>query len=578
MVRYYLRIWYILLTTFGTFLLLSHNKYRPMIRTLEEHMGKTKRYLKESATGFWSYRRVVPKHLRDIMDFREWKKAFNTKFKAQAFKDFAEYHQEVENEIKIAEERLTKAKKAFSSSSKFDEKLYIEPNRKWMNIYNRLLSQKRLPHQAPKLDITATEDEQSRWVSDMRLYSDEILKHDKVEGYWTDLDQLYSSLKHPQFKEYVKHREYIRYIEQEYDLLNLDEQSDENNEIVITRNILSGNYTPPDPTLETLLEFYLELKRQESRHKERSVKQQRHLEKNCTRYMQLAASAHPEGMLTPLSQLDKEEIAKKFEQSYERTDTRKRNLTDLRAAVNAWNKSKPQYVIGNVFHDLIELLPEVDSQRRERLVWTPDQWRYFWQSIKSEENPEVKIVGMLLAYAGKPQGESAGLTRNDVKLKAPVPHITYESNEIRPIGKKRQDMVLPLVGEMLAALQTYCVGFKGSRYDPLFPSLHKLYSGDLSNRISKHHPKGVITRENEIFDSYGLRHTFKPRYEAAGVEEKLGMYLFGHKTKETSQIHENYAKGAKHEKEWFELQKRMCEINATKDWATHKKYSDFDPE
>ena len=269
-------------------------------------MGKTKRYLKESETGFWSYRRVVPKHLREIMKWREWKKAFNTKDKAQAFKDFAEYHQEVEHEIKIAEERLAKAKLTFIASSQLNEKLYIEPTRKWMNIYKRLHSQQRLPHQAPKLDITATEDEQLRWALDMGLYSNEILKHDNIDDYWTDLDKLYSSLKHPRFKEYVKHRDYVRYIEQEYDLLSLDEQNDENNEIVITRNILSGNYTPPDPTLETLLEFYLELKRQEFRNKERSVQQQRNLEKNCTRYMHLAASAHPEGMLTPLSQLDKE--------------------------------------------------------------------------------------------------------------------------------------------------------------------------------------------------------------------------------------------------------------------------------
>ena len=540
-------------------------------------MGKTKRYLKESATGFWSYRRVVPKHLRDIMGFREWKKAFNTKVKAQAFKDFAEYHQEVENEIKIAEERLVKAKQSLSSPSQFDEKLYIEPTRKWMNIYKRLHSQKRLPHQAPKLDITATEDEQSRWASDMKLYSDEMLKNDLIDDYSTDFKKLDVSLKHPRFKEYVKHRDYIRYVEQEYDLLNLEEQSDENNEIVITRNILNGNYRPPDPTLETLLEFYLELKRQEFRNKERSVQQQRNLEKNCTRYMHLAASAHPEGMLTPLSQLDKEGIGKKFEQSYERTDTRKRNLTDLRAAINAWNASKVQFQVNNVFHDLIKLIPKKDPQRKQRRVWTPDQWRHFWSSIKGEENPEVKIVGMLLAYAGKPQGESAGLTRDDVKLNAPVPHITYETNGIRPIGKGRQDMVLPLVGEMLETLQSYCAAFKGGRYDPLFPSLYRLYSGDLSNLISKHRPKGVIASDNELFDSYGLRHTFKPRYEAAGITEKHGMYLFGHKSKATSQVHVNYAKGAKNEKEWSKLEKRMLAINEVQDWATDTKFSDYDP-
>jgi integrase len=112
----------------------------------------------------------------------------------------------------------------------------------------------------------------------------------------------------------------------------------------------------------------------------------------------------------------------------------------------------------------------------------------------------------------------------------------------------------------------------------LFPSLYKLYSGDLSDLISKHHPKDVIIGQSELFESYGLRHTFKSRYQAAGVEEKYGMYLFGHKSKETTKVHDNYAKGARHENDWLELEERMLMINATKDWATHKKYSDFDPE
>lgn len=542
-------------------------------------MGKTKRYLKESETGFWSYRRIVPKHLREILDRgTEWKKSFHTKVKAEAFVALAEYNQEVENEIAVAEERLAKAKAASQASSPFNEKLYIERSRKWMNIYKSLHSQNSLPHQAPKLDVTANEAEQWRWASDMKLYAEELLKSDNIDDYWTDFDKLYSELKHPRFKEYVKHREYIRYIEQEYDSLSPENQSDENNEIVITRNILNGDYTPPDPTLETLREFYLELKRQEFRNKERSVQQQRNLETNFTRYIKLAASAHPDGLLTPLSQLDKEEIGKKFEHKYARPDTRKRNLTDLRAAVNAWNASKAQYKIDNLFHDLIQRLPKKDNLRKTRVVWTPSQWRDFWSSIQSEEDPEIKIVGMLLAYAGKPQGESAGLIRDDVKLKAPVPHITYADNDIRPIGKNRQDMVLPLVGEMLEVLKDYCTAFAGGRYDPLFPSLYKQYSKYLSDAISKHHPEGVVVRENELFESYGLRHTFKPRYLAAGVEEKLGMYLFGHSSKETSQVHENYAAGARHEKEWFDLQKRMLAIHQTQDWATRTEYSDFEDE
>jgi hypothetical protein len=114
--------------------------------------------LKVSDTGFWSYRRVVPKHLRPFFEeHREWKKAFKTKDKTKAFKLHAEYHQEVEYQIQVAEQLLAKAKSASHASSRFDKKLYTEPTIKWRGIYKRLHSQKRLPHQAPKLDVTATE-------------------------------------------------------------------------------------------------------------------------------------------------------------------------------------------------------------------------------------------------------------------------------------------------------------------------------------------------------------------------------------------------------------------------------------
>lgn len=65
-----------------------------------------------------------------------------------------------------------------------------------------------------------------------------MLKFDNVEGYYFNVDNLDERLSHPKFKEYVEHRDYIRYIEQEYDLLDTEQQADESNTLVIHRKIL----------------------------------------------------------------------------------------------------------------------------------------------------------------------------------------------------------------------------------------------------------------------------------------------------------------------------------------------------
>ena len=45
---------------------------------------------------------------------------------------------------------------------------------------------------------------------------------------------------------------------------------------------------------------------------------------------------------------------------------------------------------------------------------------------------------------------------------------------------------------------------------------------------------------DDILTSYSLRHAFKDRYIAAGVSEGVGQYFMGHKTKASSEVHENY--------------------------------------
>ena len=66
-------------------------------------------------------------------------------------------------------------------------------------------------------------------------------------------------------------------------------------------------------------------------------------------------------------------------------------------------------------------------------------------------------------------------------------------------------------------------------------------SGSRSKAVSKY-AEELQPVDGTLFEPYGLRHTFKPRYEAAGVNPIQGMYLFGHKNSLTSKTHDDYAR------------------------------------
>ncbi len=101
-------------------------------------------------------------------------------------------------------------------------------------------------------------------------------------------------------------------------------------------------------------------------------------------------------------------------------------------------------------------------------------------------------------------------------------------------------------------------------FDPISWTLVTKSSGDLSKILNKHkrefHPV-----KNTKFQNYGLRHTFKPRYEEAGVSVN-GMYLFGHKTTATSATHDRYARGLFASEEFKSLRDDMEAVMRVSTW------------
>ena len=526
-------------------------------------MAKTKLHLHESKDGWFSYRRRVPAKLQALLDKTEVKHAYKTKSKVQALKLHATYHEKVEKEFATARAYL-KSITLVSVAPK-----YQTPSKQFKDVYASLKHKGLLPHQIRMPDSTMSDSEQLAWSADHIKYTSASLSYDADAITYEEYEEAINSLAFEPFKKFVQQREYIRYLEEENTFSGLPDHGE------VTLQILRGNYTSPDPTIEDLFNHYIDNSRTKVANVERNARQQKKLESDVERLANLVYSAHSDGKKTLIDNLDMTAIGNSFTVQYPRVDTRRRNYTQLSAAVNLWNRRNKKQKIDNPFEELKDELPRSDPKARVRRVWHPKEYHYFWQSIRQEPDPSKRILGMLMAYAGKAQGETRGLLRNDVVLNHDVPHIKYSDNELRVIGKKRIQHSLPLVGEMLMELQQYVSTFEGGQFDPLFPTLVRKGSGDLSKILNKHR-KEFHPVKDTLFQNYGLRHTFKPRYEEAGISSLNGMYLFGHKTNATSATHDNYAKGLFKSEEFRSLRDDMERVMNVTTWNYNYMPSDFD--
>ncbi|NDI06630.1 MAG: hypothetical protein EBY58_10285, partial [Rhodobacteraceae bacterium] len=144
------------------------------------------------------------------------------------------------------------------------------------------------------------------------------------------------------------------------------------------------------------------------------------MEHDVDRLANLVYSFHPDGKQTLVDELDLTAIDGGFTAQYPRVDTRKRNYAQLSAAVNLWNRRNKKQKIGNPFEELKDALPDSDPNAKVRRVWHPEEYQHFWESLKSETDQSKRILGMLVAYAGKAQSETKGLLPHQI----PMPNST----------------------------------------------------------------------------------------------------------------------------------------------------------
>ncbi|MBN8294589.1 tyrosine-type recombinase/integrase [Rhodobacter sp. NTK016B] len=131
-------------------------------------------------------------------------------------------------------------------------------------------------------------------------------------------------------------------------------------------------------------------------------------------------------------------------------------------------------------------------------------------------NPDARGILLGMINTGYRPSEGAGLTRDQIRLDADVPHISIE-----PVGRmlksKAAQRKIPLLGVSLEAFREFPDGFP--RYQRNSASL----SATVNKFLRAH---GLA--ETEAHTMYSLRHAFEDRMLEAGIDDRVRRDLFGH--------------------------------------------------
>ena len=350
---------------------------------------------------------------------------------------------------------------------------------------------------------------------------------------------------------------------------------DETDPEVIRYRIMCGESLLPQPTWQNATDSYIHQYNRSriQRNPEQLVKHSKAAKSLCLRFGTFLS----DGMNTPLSEIEVQEVQAFVDASNVTDATIVKNLTILRAAWNSWNTHNPKQRTEN---DLFEVAIK-DSKKATkqsagmRRSLTPSEYAYFKKSISAEQNHEVRLIGKIMAYCGAPTIEAAKLQRADVKLDSSTPYIVFRSTADSITGKDRLDRAVPLIEPLLSELKLYIRSqyAEGVESNPaperLFPKIG--YGTHSSSARSKALKKHIVSdgRHGQSFISpYSLRHTFKDRASKAGVSSDIAEYLLGHKSDQSSRIHRQY--GTKMPaSETVEL---MHRIAAVTHWAMIEEY------
>ena len=384
----------------------------------------------------------------------------------------------------------------------------------------------------------------------VRLYPFEQGAYGKMLGHYLAADMLYSDLldKYSDTGDQNATKEHRSW----------DEQDPE----VIRYRLLMGENLLPEPTWQNAVDDYIE--QYHSSPKQRSEQQKTKHTRAVISQCEKISAAFPHGMRTALVDIDAEDVRDFIRQDDTKPSTKAKNLTMIRAVWNSWSiYNQKQAVEGDPFRaELVQHKKAIGDTEAHRRSFTPSEFAKFNDSLSEEIDDEVRLVGMLAAYCGAPTGEIAKLERRDVKLTSDTPYVVFRAIS----GKDRIARSVPLLEPIRTELETYINEHCDRSTGTVFTSRLIRSPSDLTKRLKLH-----ITNERPDdplrLVPYSLRHTFKDRAEAA-MDSRYVQYILGHKTKDSSAVHQRYGTNAPPSA----LVEGMVDIQALTEWGLFEEF------
>jgi len=532
--------------------------------------------LTQSKTGFYSYRRKIKEAHRHLFEGRrELKKSFDTKDLRHALrlhKDMDRWFDSVLATqgygIEIAPE--------------------LAPKQMVVEVVKDLKNRNLHPTDQPRLDATSGAEGFNRFTADILEALPILVSNAKGSVADEEVFEKFEVLKR-RGNQFIKLHAYgmevnrlKKRLQSKYgdiDMLGLMAKPntrspkrawDSSDPDVIKYKIMSGDpdFTP-DPTWHHALHSYLK----QNLEKPRNADTKRKWEVAVTSLCQRLSMVLPLGMKTRLDALDFTLLQDFVNDTWSNGSTRAKNLATYAAVVANWNKLHRDQAVPNHFADLVkENRVKVEIDSKVRRSFTPNEHAVFMQQLMDSADPEIKTIGLIMETYGAPTGEAACLLRQDVKLSVTTPHLIIRNNKYRVLGKKRLERALPIVEPLLSHLKDYIGNhFTGGNTDLLFPKFGqgRHASGDRSKKLSEF-VDNQRPDDDTLLSPYSLRHTFADKYDAAGVSTSKGMYIMGHKSKQSSSVHARYGTG----RNIADLVADMKAIVAVKEWGYFEEYDD----
>jgi integrase len=461
-------------------------------------------YLTKSKLGWYEYRRGIPSALRPAFgNKREFKRALKTKTLNEALIGWSAVDKEF-NEIVARAKRLQNP-----TGSHLTDDIISAATTKAKTLERPLLAAGASP-----AERKAFESAEDAWLIDVENTDSELADR------YIDSEQRQQDYNNG------------KYFEAGYETPYLEPPPDDP-DILALNQVKKGIPITLKPTWNDAVHSYFRIHQTESG---RDAVSQASFEKKMGNLLhKFALSLGKQGAATPLDQITRRQ-ARAFKERYSAASGNRYNNV-LSAVINRWNIENASNPVPNQFVGLTNKGLE-EQQRADRRSFNPEQWSAFVAVLETWHNPEIALIGLIMAYTGCRNSEAAGLAVADVRLDDATPHLVFRNNAIRVMLKKGLERAVPIFSPLLESLQDYRAS------NPQTSAFFRKYGGKRHFTNVSQQLNAILREQLLILDkdlvAYSFRHTIVDKGRAAGLDNGIASYLIGHKTEGSSRIHREY--------------------------------------